>query len=88
MCPRQLRPADGDAPDADRRRGQPDHHGLESWGYQRVATGTEQSVLSGAQPVVSPNYDTRATADVILPHSGKAEKGIPHQVYQGCQPVR
>ena len=44
----------------------PDHHGLESWGYQRVATGTEQSVLSGAQPVVSPNYDTRATADVLL----------------------
>ena len=23
----------------------PDHHGLESWGYQRVATGTAQSVL-------------------------------------------
>lgn len=44
----------------------PDHHGLESWGYQRVATGTEQSVLSGAQPVVSPHYDTRATADVLL----------------------
>ena len=44
----------------------PDHHGLESWGYQRVATGSEQSVLSGAQPVVSPNYDTRATADVLL----------------------
>jgi anaerobic selenocysteine-containing dehydrogenase len=44
----------------------PDHHSLESWGYQRVATGVEQSVLSGAQPVVSPNYDTRATADVLL----------------------
>ena len=34
----------------------PDHHGLESWGYQRVATGTTQSVLSGMQPVVSPFY--------------------------------
>jgi anaerobic selenocysteine-containing dehydrogenase len=44
----------------------PDHHGLESWGYQRVATGTAQSALSGAQPVVSPNYDTRSTADVLL----------------------
>ncbi len=44
----------------------PDHHGLESWGYQRSATGTMQSVLSGAQPVVSPMYDTRATADVLL----------------------
>lgn len=44
----------------------PDHHGLESWGYQRVATGTAQSVLSGAQPVVSPYYNTRSTADVLL----------------------
>lgn len=44
----------------------PDHHGLEAWGYQRVATGTSQSVLSGAQPVVSPLYSTRSTADVIL----------------------
>ena len=53
----------------------PDQHGLEAWGYQRVATGTAQSVLSGAQPVVSgvfqrdfPEllYDARATADVLL----------------------
>jgi anaerobic selenocysteine-containing dehydrogenase len=44
----------------------PDHHGLESWGYQRVATGSTQPVLSGAQPVVSPYYDTRATADVLI----------------------
>jgi anaerobic selenocysteine-containing dehydrogenase len=44
----------------------PDHHGLESWGYQRVPTGTLQPVLSGAQPVVSPFYNTRATADVFI----------------------
>ncbi len=44
----------------------PDHHGLESWGYQRVATGAAQPVLSGAQPVVSPFYNTRATIDVFL----------------------
>lgn len=57
----------------------PDHHSLESWGYQRVATGTSHSVLSGLQPVVSGvyihkedpselllSYDTRATADVFL----------------------
>lgn len=44
----------------------PDHHGLESWGYQRPATGSMQSALSGAQPVVSPFYDTRSTADVFL----------------------
>ncbi len=44
----------------------PDHHGLESWGYQRVVTGSAQPVLSGAQPVVSPYYNTRATADVLI----------------------
>ncbi|HEX9331080.1 MAG TPA: molybdopterin-dependent oxidoreductase [Anaerolineales bacterium] len=53
----------------------PDRHGLESWGYQRVATGTNQSVLSGLQPVVSgvyekdtPKilYDARGTADVLI----------------------
>ena len=53
----------------------PDRHGLEAWGYQRVSTGTAQSVLSGLQPVVtgvyekdSPNllYNSRATADVLI----------------------
>ncbi len=44
----------------------PDHHGLESWGYQKVATGSSSSVLAGAQPVVAPFFNTRATADVLL----------------------
>ena len=59
----------------------PDHHGLESWGYQRVATGSAQSILSGAQPVVSPYYDTRATIDVLLTASqlvgGKFASAMP-----------
>jgi anaerobic selenocysteine-containing dehydrogenase len=59
----------------------PDHHGLESWGYQRSATGTLQAVLSGAQPVVSPNYDTRATADVLIAAAqlagGKLAQALP-----------
>jgi anaerobic selenocysteine-containing dehydrogenase len=49
----------------------PDHHGLESWGYQR-ATGSAQSVLSGMQPVVSPFYNTRSTMDVLIAASGQA----------------
>jgi anaerobic selenocysteine-containing dehydrogenase len=44
----------------------PDHHGLEGWGYQRVSTGVSLPVLSGAQPVVSPFYNTRSTVDVLL----------------------
>jgi len=44
----------------------PDHHALESWGYQRVVTGSAQPVLSGSQPVVSPFYNTRATVDVLI----------------------
>jgi anaerobic selenocysteine-containing dehydrogenase len=50
----------------------PDHHGLESWGYQRSATGAGQSMLSGAQAVVVPFHNTRATADVLLAASAKA----------------
>jgi len=61
----------------------PDHHGLESWGYQRVATGTAQPVLSGAQPVVSPFYDTRATADVLIAAAqlagGKFAEALPYK---------
>jgi anaerobic selenocysteine-containing dehydrogenase len=49
----------------------PDHTGLESFGYQRVPTGVGQSVLSGAQPVVAPLYDTKATADVLLAVAAK-----------------
>jgi anaerobic selenocysteine-containing dehydrogenase len=44
----------------------PDHHGLESWGYQRVSVGSTAPVLSGAQPVVVPFGNTRATADLLL----------------------
>ena len=55
----------------------PDHHVLESWGYQKVATGAGSSTLSGAQPAVAGVYtetgnqlnlvyDARATADVLL----------------------
>ena len=49
----------------------PDHTGLESFGYQRVPTGSGQSVLSGAQPVVAPFYDTRSSADVLLAAAAK-----------------
>ncbi len=59
----------------------PDHHGLESWGYQQVATGASSAVLSGAQPVVSPLYNTRATADVLLAAAqkvgGKLAEALP-----------
>ncbi|MCB2179948.1 molybdopterin-dependent oxidoreductase [bacterium] len=44
----------------------PDHTSLEAWGYQSIPTGTQQQALSGAQPVVVPFYDTRATGDVLL----------------------
>jgi anaerobic selenocysteine-containing dehydrogenase len=61
----------------------PDHHGLESWGYQRSVTGTLQSVLSGAQPVVTPVYNTRATADVLIAAAqlagGTLAQALPYQ---------
>ncbi len=61
----------------------PDHHSLESWGYQRVATGSAKPVLSGAQPVVSPFYNTRATADVLIAAArlagGKFAEALPFE---------
>jgi anaerobic selenocysteine-containing dehydrogenase len=60
----------------------PDHHGLESWGYQRVVTGSAQPVLSGLQPTVSPFYNTRATADVLIAAAklagGKFASALPY----------
>jgi anaerobic selenocysteine-containing dehydrogenase len=50
----------------------PDHHFLEGWGYQRVVAGSAQSTLSGAQPVVSPYYNTRSTVDLLLAAAQKA----------------
>lgn len=44
----------------------PDHTALESWGYQKVITGADRPVISGIQPVVTPLYNTQATADVFL----------------------
>ena len=50
----------------------PDHTGLESFGYQRVPTGSGQSMISGAQPIVAPYYNTRATVDVLLTAGAQA----------------
>ncbi len=44
----------------------PDHTSLESWGYQKVSTGADRSVISGFQPVVAPFFNTKATSDVLL----------------------
>jgi len=50
----------------------PDHTGLESFGYQNISTGSGQTMLSGAQPVVAPFFNTRATADVLLAAGAQA----------------
>jgi anaerobic selenocysteine-containing dehydrogenase len=44
----------------------PDNTPLESWGYQRIVTGSNRSAVSGLQPVVLTLYDTRPTVDVLL----------------------
>jgi anaerobic selenocysteine-containing dehydrogenase len=43
----------------------PDHTGLEAWGYQKLHSA-DRVVVSGSQPVVTPYYNTRASADVLL----------------------
>jgi anaerobic selenocysteine-containing dehydrogenase len=44
----------------------PDHTPFESWGYQRMLAGSNRTILSAAQPVVVPLYNTKAAADVLL----------------------
>ena len=50
----------------------PDHSALESFGYQRVKTNTLVPILSGAQPVVAPFYNTMSTVDLLLAAGAKA----------------
>jgi anaerobic selenocysteine-containing dehydrogenase len=61
----------------------PDHTGLESWGYQKACGGSDRVVISGAQPVVAPFYNTRATADVLLAAvqsiGGNLASALPYQ---------
>ncbi len=51
----------------------PDHTGLESFGYQRLLTGSDRSIYSSIQPVVQPVHNTKSTVDVFL----AAAAGIP-----------
>ncbi len=51
----------------------PDRTYLESWGYDVVAPSFGQPIVSGQQPVVTPVFDARATADVML----TVARGIP-----------
>ncbi len=44
----------------------PDHTYLEGWGYQVPMPGADRPLVSSQQPVVSPLYDTRASADALL----------------------
>ncbi len=44
----------------------PDHHPLESWGYQIPTPAADRAAISASQPTVIPFYDTHATADVFL----------------------
>ncbi len=44
----------------------PDHTSLESWGYQKIQTGSDRAVISGSQPVVAAFYNTQGTADILL----------------------
>jgi anaerobic selenocysteine-containing dehydrogenase len=61
----------------------PDHTSLESWGYQKIVTGGDRPVISGAQPAVVPFYDTKATADVLLAAvqaiGGALAKAVPYK---------
>ena len=51
----------------------PERTYLESWGYDLVNPAFESAMVSSQQPVVTPLFDARSAADVLL----TAAKGIP-----------
>jgi anaerobic selenocysteine-containing dehydrogenase len=51
----------------------PDRTYLESWGYEVVAPSFGRAIVSSQQPVVTPVFDARSTADVVL----TVARGIP-----------
>jgi anaerobic selenocysteine-containing dehydrogenase len=51
----------------------PDRTYLESWGYDVLSPAFDLPVVSSQQPVVTPRFDARSAADVLL----TAAKGIP-----------
>lgn len=51
----------------------PDRTYLEGWGYALVSPGFDRPVVSSQQPVVSPVFDSRSTADILL----TVARGIP-----------
>ncbi len=51
----------------------PDRTYLESWGYEVVSPSFGAPVVSSQQPVVTPVYDSRSTADILL----TIARGVP-----------
>lgn len=51
----------------------PDRTYLEAWGYDVVSPDFGMPAVSGQQPVVTPVFDSRATADILL----TVARGIP-----------
>ncbi len=51
----------------------PDRTYLESWGYDVVSPSFDRPVVGSQQPVVTPVFDARSTADVLL----TVARGIP-----------
>ncbi len=51
----------------------PDRTALEGWGYEVVSPALGVPIVASQQPVVTPVFDARATADILL----TAAKGIP-----------
>jgi anaerobic selenocysteine-containing dehydrogenase len=51
----------------------PDRTYLEAWGYEVVSPDFGTPIVSGQQPVVTPVFDSRATADILL----TVARGLP-----------
>ena len=61
----------------------PDNTPLESWGYQKIRTGSNHVAVSGLQPVVVSMHKTMPTSDVLLAAvqavGGALASAVPYQ---------
>jgi anaerobic selenocysteine-containing dehydrogenase len=58
----------------------PIHAYLESWGYQVPSPGADRPIISSQQPVVTPLYDTRSMADVLIQLAGNLGTSVTERI--------
>ncbi len=54
----------------------PDHHILESWGYEKPLQSSDRMAISAMQPVFAPALQTRSTIDLLTKAVKRSNQGL------------